>query len=135
MPCGKKCQTGKKCPASSRGKSRSVHRSLIDLTSLFGVFGSDPRLQAIFTTLTPYIPAIKREGEAFYQDVMSYAVEGKWTELDELAWKKMTEDERDALSAQILADARDAVDREFERKKFFRECVVRLAGSLLTMLL
>ncbi len=103
------------------------------ISDVLGSIANDPRTQAIFTTLGPYIPAIKREGIKFYNDVISYAVEGKWTELDEMAWEKMTNEERNALSDQILSDARDAVDNELARKQFARELILKLVGILLTL--
>lgn len=96
---------------------------------------SHPQVQLLIQTIRPYIPVIIREGQDFYEDFISYAVEGKWTELDQKAWSKMTEEERDELSAEILAEARDAVENQFRRNKLAKEIAFKVATSLLSTLL
>lgn len=100
-----------------------------------GALINDERLKPFVEVLRPYIPAIQREGVMFYNDVLKYCITGEWDQLTAEAWKVMTEDERDAASTQLLQEARDAVDRNFEREKMAREIIFKLALSVLTSFL
>lgn len=94
-----------------------------------------PQIQLLISVIRPYLPLIIREGESFYNDFISYAVDGKWTKLDEMAWSKMTEEERDILSDKVLVEARNAVDNQFSRNKFAKEMALKAASSILATVL
>lgn len=107
----------------------------MDITDIIDLIKNDPKIASIIDILKPFIPIIKRHGIDVYNDVVKYAINGEWTELDKVMWSKMNDEERDALSTQILSDAREAVDREFERRKTAREVAIKLATTVLTSLL
>jgi len=96
---------------------------------------SDPQTQSIVMALSPYLPVFKRLGMEFYEDVIANAASGNWTRADELMWPKMTDDEREALASNVLNEARDAVDRSFDRETLLKETVLRITMSLLMTLL
>ena len=94
-----------------------------------------PEVQMLLKTIRPYLPVIVRGGQTVYEDFISYAVEGKWTELDQKMWGQMTEDERDALSSQVLVEARRAVDNQYERDKLAKQTALKVASALLLAIL
>jgi len=95
----------------------------------------NPEVKLIITTIQPYLPILMREGQSFYEDFISFVVDGKWTELDEIAWAKMTEEERDELSNSVLIEAREAVDKQFKRERLAKEISFKVAISLLKIIL
>lgn len=96
---------------------------------------SDADSKGIVEVLKPFIPVIIREGESFMSQVIDCAACGDWTQIDKIAYEKMTEDERDDLSSQILSDARDSVDREFARNVRVRKILFQVATRLLIMVI
>jgi hypothetical protein len=107
----------------------------MDIDLLIAGLQAHPQVQLLLSTIRPYLPVIIREGESFYNDFISYAVEGKWTELDESVWTKMTEEEKDALSNQVLIEARESVDNQFSRNKTAREVAFKTATSIISAML
>lgn len=96
---------------------------------------ANPQYVSIVSTLRPYIPALQRMGVEFYEDVIRDAIAGDWETFDEKLWVKMTEDERDAASDALLAEARDAVDRAYERDQLAKELAFKLVGSVLVAMI
>lgn len=96
---------------------------------------NDPKYSSVVQALMPYIPAIKRSGEGLFNDVVKSAISGDWDNVNQVAWRHMTEDERDAASNALLKEAQDAVDRAYEREQLAKEIAFKLVGTLLTMLL
>jgi hypothetical protein len=96
---------------------------------------NDPRLASVFAVLRPYIPAIQREGQSLYNDVIKSAILGDWDQVNTVAWRYMTDDERDKASAELLKEAQDAVDSNYRREQLAREIAFKLIGALLTSLL
>ena len=92
---------------------------------------TDPTFAAVVETLRPYIPAIQRTGRTFYNDVIRLAISGEWDQLNTVAWKHMTENERDAASNALLVQAREAVDNAYEREKLAREIAYKAVGTIL----
>ena len=107
----------------------------MDVELLIAGLQSHPQVQMLISSIRPYLPVIIREGQAFYDDFISYAIEGKWTELDSVAWSKMTEEERDELSNEILVEARQSVDNQFRRNKLAKEIAFKVATSMLAAML
>lgn len=107
----------------------------MDISTLLTTLQAQPQVSVIVEALTPFLPAIKREGQEFASDLITTITHSDWSEVDALAWSKMTDDERDTLSNQVLKDARVAVDAEYERKTLARQIAFKVATSLLTSLL
>ncbi len=96
---------------------------------------ADPKYSAVVSVLRPYIPALRRMGVDFYNDVLATAIAGDWPLFDKKMWAKMTEDERDAASTALLEEARGAVDHAYEREQLAKELAFKLVGSILMSLL
>jgi len=112
-----------------------VNGRFISIDVLIASLANYPEAQVLVQTIEPFIPLIMREGMNIYNDFISYAEEGKWTELDEAMWEKMTEDERDKLSNQILQEARISVDNQYRRNLLARQIAFKVATSMLTVIL
>jgi hypothetical protein len=115
--------------------NEKTNERFISIESIIDALSNHPEAQTLIKTIQPFIPLIIREGSVIYEDFISYAVEGKWTELDEAMWAKMTEDERDQLSDQILQEARVAVDNQYQRNLLARQMAFKVATSLLSVIL
>jgi hypothetical protein len=107
----------------------------MNLAEILDAVSGQEEVAAVIEALSPYIPAIQREGWEFANEVVNSAVAGEWTEVDRIAWAKMTDDERDQLSNLILKEARDAVARIFKREKLAKEVALKVAIALVTVLL
>jgi leucyl-tRNA synthetase len=106
----------------------------MDIISLIARLEGDPQTQVIVQALQPFLPVLAREGQSFYDEVLSYIVEGKWDTVDALAWEKMTDQEREFLSNQVLDEARAAVDSAYEREANVKSAVIKVILALLTAL-
>jgi hypothetical protein len=104
-------------------------------SELLSLLENDPQVQAVAQAVLPYIPVMKRMGEEFYTDVLRYATNGMWNDADRLVWEKMTDEEREQLSLHVLSEARDAVDRQYERDSFMKQSALNIAMKLLMSLL
>jgi len=107
----------------------------MDINTIIAALASYPQIQMLLQTIQPFLPVISREGQTFYDDFISYAVEGKWTELDSVVWEKMTDDERDTLANSVLIEARRAVDNQYGRNKTAKEVALKVATSILLSIL
>jgi hypothetical protein len=107
----------------------------MDLNAIIAALSAHPQVQMLLQSIQPYLPVLAREGQSLYEDFISYAVEGKWTELDIVVWQKMTEEERDALADSVLKEARIAVDNQYSRNKQAKETAIKVATALLLSLL
>ena len=107
----------------------------MEINTIITALSSHPQVQMLIQTIQPYLPLIAREGESMYNDFVSYAVEGKWTELDSAVWEKMTEEERSELARSVLIEAREAVDNQYRRAKLAKEAAIKVATSLLLSML
>ena len=96
---------------------------------------ANPQYATVVAVLRPYIPVMKRMGIELYNDVLADAIVGNWESVDKKTWAAMTEDERDVASNALLAEARDAVDRAYEREQLAKELAFKLVGSILMSLL
>jgi len=103
----------------------------MDTNALIAALSAHPQIQMLIQVIQPYLPVIAREGDSLYHDFISYAVEGKWTELDAAVWEKMTEEERSVLAKSVLNEAREAVDNQYRRQKTAKETGIKVATSLL----
>ena len=107
----------------------------MDIDLIIAALKAHPQIQMLLQAIQPYLPVIMREGESLFSDFVSYAVDGKWPELDRAVWAKMTQEERDKLAATVLEEARDAVDNQFRRNKEAKKAAIQVATALLTALL
>lgn len=105
------------------------------LDSLLEQLGNNENVKIVVETLRPFFPVLKRESEELVDEFIDFVVKGEWTEVDRLMWEKMTDDERDQLSQEVLSEARDAVDAAFRRNEFAKQVAFKVATSLLTALL
>jgi len=119
----------------STNENNSSSEKFISIDTLISALSNYPEAQVLLQTIEPFIPLIMREGIGAYNDFVSYAVDGKWTELDEEMWSKMTEDERDKLSDSILQDARIAVDNQYQRNLLARQMAFKVVTSMLSVIL
>ena len=120
---------------ANENTNENTNERFIGIDSLIAALSNYPEAQVLIQTIEPFIPLIMREGTGVYNDFISYAVDGKWTELDEEMWAKMTEDERDKLSDNILQDARIAVDNQYQRNLLARQMAFKIVTSMLSVIL
>ena len=92
--------------------------SIIDL--------NDSTNSSIVTTLTPYLPAMKRCGMAVFNTVVDAMSRQDWSRIDRELYIHMTENERDALGDSVLKDAREAVKHAYEAKRSLKEDLLRI---------
>ena len=107
----------------------------MNLQEVIDSLEADPKTQAVVAVLTPFLGAMKREGQEFANDLIQQLLIADFASVNELAWSKMTEEERDAYSDVVLKEAMAEVDRQFELQKMAKEMAFKVASSLLTMLL
>lgn len=110
--------------------------SAIDLDTVLGlVGGGDSGTSETLAVIRPYLPALKRLGKAAVDTFMDGVKQRDWQRIDRELYASMTEDERDALSAQVLTDARAAVERKYESSRHWQEDLTRvLLGVALALL-
>jgi len=96
--------------------------SIIDLTV--------PENSSMVSALVPYLPAMKRCGMATFNTVVEALGSQDWSRVDRELYTHMTEDERDALSAQILKDARQSVKRAYETRRTFKQDLLKVAMGI-----
>jgi hypothetical protein len=102
---------------------------------IFAGLAANPQLTAVIASLQPYIPALKRDGMEYFDELVSFASKGKWSDADKLMWALMTDEERNALFKDVLAAARDAVDAEYDRKQLVKEAAMKAAMSIILTLI
>ncbi len=90
----------------------------------------DPAVKAVYAVIEPYFPVLKRLGKAAVDTFMDGLKQRDWARIDRELYGQMTEDERDALSSQVLADARRAVHTAYEAGRQWRDDVTRLLISV-----
>ena len=93
-------------------------KSFIDL--------DDPKVKAVYDVIEPYLPVLKRLGKSAVDTFMAGLKQQDWTCIDRELYDQMTEDERDALSSQVLADARKAVHTAYEANRRWKDDLTRL---------
>jgi hypothetical protein len=72
---------------------------------------------AVLDVIEPYFPALKRLGTDAVTRFLDGALQQDWARVDRELYADMTEDERDALSASVLVDARQAVKAAYESSR------------------
>ena len=72
---------------------------------------------------------------SYANDVIHQLTIGDWKEADNMLWPHMTSEERNQLAAQVLNDAREAVDDQYEMKQAAKEAALKVAMALLTKLI
>jgi len=82
---------------------------------------SDPKVAALVNVLEPYFPALQRMGNTGIQQFLASLKCQDWSSIDAALYEVMTETERDAMSAQVLKEARAAVKREYETSRLFKD--------------
>lgn len=90
----------------------------IDLEAVGAVIDLvDPKVKSVFDVVVPYLPALKKAGKTGVDMFMGAATSGDWDRIDRELYEHMTEDERDALGAAVLAEARKAVQSELDQSE------------------
>ena len=99
----------------------------IDLELLKGFVDlDDPKVKAVFDVIEPYFPVLKRLGAAAVSLFVDGLKQQDWARIDRELYEQMTEDERDALSSQVLANARCAVHKAYEANRQWKDDITRL---------
>jgi len=102
--------------------NNEILSSIIDLT--------EPTNSSMVSALSPYLPAMKRCGMAAFNTIIDAIGSQDWSRVDRELYTHMTESERDALSAQVLKDARQAVKRAYETKRTFKTDLFKVAMGI-----
>lgn len=97
--------------------------------------GEDSGTSEVLAVVRPYLPALKRLGKAAVDTFMDGVKQRDWQRIDRELYASMTEDERDALGAQILADARAVVAKKYETNRNWQEDLTRVLLGLALALL
>lgn len=102
--------------------NNDILSSIIDLT--------EPTNSSMVSALAPYLPAMKRCGMATFNTVVEALGSQDWSRIDRELYVHMTEDERDALGAQILKDARKSVKCAYETRRTFKQDLLKVAMGI-----
>jgi len=104
----------------------------IDLNTLEGLvdFDANPGMKAVLDAIEPYFPVLKRLGKEAVDIFLSGLRNQDWARIDRELYAKMTEAERDALSAKVLLDARTAVKAAYEANRQWQQDLLRLTLGL-----
>lgn len=103
---------------------------MVDLTSLnsiTGAIGMD-----LITALQPYMSTLAREGQVVYDEFIQHFLNKDWARVDALMYARMTQDERDKLSAQVTANVRQAALDSIERATLTQEILLKVLIALCT---
>jgi hypothetical protein len=74
----------------------------------------------VLDAIEPYLPVLKRLGSQAVERFLDGVLNQDWARIDRELYAAMSEDERDALSATVLADARQAVKAAYESSRKWR---------------
>ena len=104
----------------------------IDLNALKGLvdFDINPGMKSVLDAITPYFPVLKRLGTSAIDGFIDGLRNQDWARIDRELYAKMTEAERDALSAKVLLDARAAVKAAYEANRQWQQDLLRLTFGL-----
>ena len=95
----------------------------------------DPEIKTVYDVISPYLPVLKRLGNAAVAAFVDGLKQQDWTRIDRELYEQMTEDERDALSSQVLANARCAVHKAYEANRQWKDTITRLLlGVVLSLI-
>lgn len=103
----------------------------IDKAAMETLVGFDPRMSAAYAAISPYLTVLKRLGKQGVDAFLDGARQQDWARVDRALYEGMTEAERDALGAQLLKDARNAVRLSYESNRLWQEDLLRLVLGLL----
>lgn len=84
----------------------------------------------VLAAIEPYFPILKRLGSAAVERFLDGVMQRDWARINRELYAEMTEDERDALSAAVLADARKAVQKAYESSKKWQSDLVQILLSV-----
>jgi hypothetical protein len=102
----------------------------ISYDTVKSVLGDDPAMEPTFNAVSPYLPVVKRLGKDGLDILLNGLRTQDWERIDRELYEKMTEDERDALSAEVLKDAREAVKAAHESDRNWRDDLLRLTLAI-----
>lgn len=106
----------------------------LDLLKTF-VDLDDPAVKATYDAIEPYLPVLKRLGKSALDTFMDGLIQQDWARIDRDLYAQMTEAERDALSSQVLTDARRAVHEAYEASRSWKDDITRLLlGAVLSVI-
>lgn len=89
----------------------------------------------ILDVIEPYLPVLGRLGSTAFDAFVAAVHNRDWQRIDRELYAEMTEDERDALGQAVLAEARQAVQQEYEVSRRWREDLNKVLFAALTSLL
>jgi hypothetical protein len=97
--------------------------------------GNTPEIMSVMPLVRPFAAALSRKNDVVITNAFIVAAgERRWSDVDRLMWPHMTEDERDALSNDILVSARQAVDNMHLAEKIFKEVMIKVVFALIKMI-
>lgn len=112
-----------------------MSESTINLEAFTSLMGEDSGMNETLAVIRPYLPALKRLGKAAVDTFMDGVKSRDWDRIDRELYATMTEDERDALSDQVLSDARAVVQKKYETSRHWQEDLTRvLLGVALSLI-
>lgn len=104
----------------------AINRAILE-----ALLGQDARTSAMLDAIEPYLPVLGRMGKAGLDAFLDAVRQQDWQRVDRALYERMTEQERDALSAKVLKDAREAVKGAYETNRLWQEDLLRVAFGLL----
>jgi hypothetical protein len=102
----------------------------IEYSALKETLGDNPSMEPTLAAISPYLPVLKRLGKAGLDVFVDGVRNQDWSRIDRELYAEMTEDERDALSAQVLQDARAAVKAAHEADRQWNQDLLRLTLAI-----
>lgn len=99
-------------------------------TTLLDAVLTDPAMKSTHDVVSPYLPVLRRLGKDGLDAFVNGARTQDWERIDRDLYEQMTEDERDALSSQVLKDARAAVKAAHESDRQWRDDLLRLTLAI-----
>jgi hypothetical protein len=88
---------------------------------------------ALWDVISPFVPALKREGQDIYEGFIKALLTKDFTAIDQLLYAKMTPEERAKLDAQVLSGALDAARARYRRTKLEKDILFKVAVRLLVL--
>ncbi len=88
---------------------------------------------AVLDVIEPYLPALKRLGSQAVEKFLDGAMQQDWDRVNRELYAEMTEDERDALGAAVLVDARKVVQQAYESSRKWQEDLTRILLSVVLL--
>jgi len=99
----------------------------MDVGDILEKLEGDQEAIKLLPLIQPYLTVLSREeGKDKVDKFMNLFIKQEWQDLDSWLWPKMTDDERDALSAQVLDAARKTVDNLHLSDKIMKKVALKI---------